>query len=337
MIITDQLLKLIVRQASLVGGMSLQTIQMLLKLWQAYRTWTDYDLTLAQAARSATTVEAGMRAARPRQRAYMKFVYKELGIPFPTDNEIDQGLSVIIPGGVDIYPRGVNPLDVYQRPAEEYRYQLSTGLSDAEARQSAMDRLSTIADTDLTLARREEMRNIFQATPEVTGYRRVIHPEMSQDGTSCGLCVVASTRIYHKAELMPIHDYCNCDVLPIYDGNDPGNQINQDDLNALYQAAGGSNAAGDLLSTKVFFTEHGELGPIIAKNRQGAKQRARAKSPSVTPEESFTKQIGTLSKSVEKLKKRQAAGEDVRLAIQWQSDRINALTRQLAAMKRVRK
>lgn len=335
--ITDQLLKLIVKQASLVGGLSIQTIQMLLKLWQPYRTWTDYDLTLAQAARSATTVEAAMRAARPRQQAYMKFVYRELGLTFPSQREITESLSVTIPGGVDIYPREVNPLDVYQRPAEDYRYQLSTGLSDAEARQSAMERLATIADTDLTLARREEMRNIFQATPEVTGYRRVIHPELSQDGTSCGLCVVASTRVYHKAELLPIHDECNCDVLPITADNDPGNEINLDDLNRLYQAAGDSNTSKDLLSTRVFFTEHGELGPIIAKNRQGAKQRARAKSPKLTPEESFEKQIGTLSKSVEKLKKRQAAGEDVRLAIQWQSDRVNALTRQLAAMKRIRR
>lgn len=335
--ITDQLLKLIMRQASMVGGLSLQTIQMLLKLWQPYRNWTDYDLTLAQAARSATVVEAAMRTARPRQRAYMKFVYKELGLEFPSENEINEGLSIVIPGGVDIYPREVNPLDVYQRPAEDYRYQVSTGVSPREALASALERLSTIADTDLTLARREEMRNIFQATPKVTGYRRVIHPEMSEDGTSCGLCVVASTRVYNKRELMPIHDNCNCDVLPIIGDNDPGNDLNQEDLNAIYQASGDSNRASDLLSTRVFFTEHGELGPIIAKNRQGAKQRARAKSPTLTAEESFEKQISQLSRSVEKLRKRQSEGENITLAIQWQSDRINALTRQLAAMKRVRK
>jgi len=336
--ISDSLLKLIEKQAALVTGLSVQTIAMLTKLWSPYRSWTDYDLTVALAARSATTVDAASKAARQRQRTYLKFLYKELGITMPSNDVIDTdgGLSIVIPGGVELYMReGTTPLDVYQRPAEEYRYFKSTGVSDQEALNKAIERVSVMADTDLTLARRDENRRVFRNTPEVDGYRRVIHPERSQDGMSCGLCVVASQRIYSKQELMPIHDECNCDVLPIIGDNDPGNELNQDDLNALYEAAGG-NSSEELLKTRVSFLEHGELGPIIAGgNRKGSKQRKAAKdTPKLSPEEVIEKQLHTLRKSSEKLAKRAEAGEDVRQSLGWQRDRISILERRLTSIRR---
>lgn len=209
--ISQALLKLIEKQASLVTGLSVQTLTMLNRLWTPYRNWYDYDVTLGQSARSSTIVEAAMKAARQRQRTYMRFVYRELGLTMPKDEAIDTdgGVQITIPGGVELYMReGVTPLDVYQRPAEEFRYFKSTGVSDQEALEKAIDRVTTMADTDLSLTRRDENRRIFRNTPKVTGYRRIIHPERSQDGTSCGLCVVASTRIYTTDQLMPIHDEC---------------------------------------------------------------------------------------------------------------------------------
>lgn len=279
-----------------------------------------------------------MKQTRQRQRFYLKFIYKELGIPWPGDDVIDTdgGLSIEIPGGVELYMRnGVTPLDVYQRPAEEYRYFKSTGVSDQEALEKAITRISTMAGTDLALTRRDESRRVFRNTPNVTGYRRVIHPERSQDGYSCGLCVVASTRIYHTDKLMPIHDECNCDVLPIYDDQDPGNDINYDDLRAIYEAAGG-NDASSLLNTKVSFLEHGELGPIIAGgNRKGSKQRKEAKNVTpLTPAEAVEKQLHSLRKSSAKLADRLGKGEDVKQQLGWQRDRISILERRLASIKR---
>jgi len=331
--ISQNLIKLIERQAALVTGLSVQTVQMLLQLWSPFREWTDHDVVLAMAARSATTVEAGQRAARMRQRAYMKFVYKELKIDYPQS----QGLNVTIPGGVDIYPRGVNPLEVYQRPAEQYRYHASQGATDQVALGEALQRVTVLADTDLTLARREAMRDVYEATPTILGWRRIIHPELSKQGFSCGLCVVAADRVYSRGDLMPIHDECNCDTLPITEDNDPGRELNDDDLETIYDQAGG-NSAGDLLKTKVYFLNHGELGPVISGgSRQGSKQRARAKADQLDPEESFQRQIDMLKKSSAKLLARQSRGEDVRLSINWQRDRIATLERQLAAMKRIRK
>lgn len=335
--ISDNMMKLIEAQARLVGVLGSQVAQMLAAVWRPYRHWTDYDLGISQAARSATIVESAARNTRMRQRAYLKQVYKQMDLPMPTDSIIDLGsLGDSIPGGVDVYlRRGVTPLDVYQRPAEEFRYFKSTGLSDAEALQKAVDRATTMANTDLMLNKRDESRRVFQNTHEVMGYRRIIHPERSQSGMSCGLCVVASQRIYHTNQLMPIHDECNCDVLPITTDNDPGHQLNQDDLQALYNAAGG-NTASDLLNTKVSFLEHGELGPIIAGgNRKGSKQRKAAKDVvDLTPEEAVNKQLHTLTKSSAKLESRLKAGEDVSQSLEWQRDRIFLLQRRLSSIRR---
>lgn len=329
--LTDALIKLIEKQAALTGALSLQTIQMLVGLWSPFRRWTDHDLVLALAARSATTIEAGQHAARMRQKTYMKMVYKELEIEFPKE------IKIVENSDVEHYPRSVNPLEVYQRPAEQYRYHASIGESDTISRQAAMKRLATIADTDLNLARRDAANEVYEATPTIIGWRRIIHPELSKDGASCGLCVVASDRVYSRGDLMPIHDECNCDSLPITKDNDPGKELNDDDLETIYDQAG-SNTAGDLLKTKVYYVNHGELGPIISGgSRQGSKQRQRAKLDQVEPEESLERQIAQLRKSSEKLLKRQANGEDVRLSINWQRDRIQSLTKQLAAMKRIRK
>jgi hypothetical protein len=53
-----------------------------------------------------------------------------------------------------------------------------------------------------------------------------------------------------------------CEVLPVYQGADPGITLNGDDLAALYAAAGG-NTREDLRRINVVLTEHGELGPIL--------------------------------------------------------------------------
>jgi hypothetical protein len=341
--ISQQLLKLIEQNGLLIGRLSIQTIQMLAKLWTPYRNWTDHDLTLAQAARSATTIDVASRSARSRERMFHRFLYKELGLKMPENDVIDSdgGLSVVIQGGVDLYMReGVTPLDVYQRPAEEYRYWVSTGMAENEALAKTIERVSKLADTDLSLSRRDEARRVFRNSGEtIIGYRRIIHPELSETGFSCGLCVVASTRIYHTADLLPIHDLCNCDVLPITRSYDPGKELNDLDLARVYEGANGSTSAKDLLNTKVHFLEHGELGPIISggnRSRQGAKQRAASKArKSISPEESIDAQIHSLTKSSENLIRRQQGGEEnLQQAINWQRDRILNLQRQLATLRR---
>jgi len=60
---------------------------------------------------------------------------------------------------------------------------------------------------------------------------------------------------------------CVCEVLPVYQGADPGLTLNGDDLAAVYEAAGG-NTREQLRRISVVLTEHGELGPILVDGNQ---------------------------------------------------------------------
>ena len=112
----------------------------------------------------------------------------------------------------------------------------------------------------MRLADRTASNGTLQAAG-VTHYRRVIHPELSKGGT-CGMCVVASDRVYKTGTLMPIHANCECTVAPIAGDDDPGHRINAADLRRLYGDAGGTGRAG-LKRTRYRIDEHGELGPVL--------------------------------------------------------------------------
>lgn len=330
--LSAEFMRLVAQQTGMIGALSMQTLQMLLRLWVPFREWYDEDQVNAVAARSATTVETAQSQARRRQEAYLRFIYKEMRVPTPAPMDV----KFEYPGDVDIYPREASALDVWKRPAEQYRYARSEGATETEALQAAVDRIGHNNQMDLALARREASRSMFAATPEVTGYRRIIHPERSESGFSCGLCVVASTRVYQKRDLLPIHNECNCDVLPIIGTQDPGKELNDEDLQAIYEAAG-SNTAGDLLNTKVSFTEHGELGPIIKNDSPGGEGQGARKieKDTRTAIERVQYELDILGKSVTALKRdMDQSGVDLRQAIQWQSDRISELNRKLAALRR---
>lgn len=333
--LSEQFIRLIAQQTGMISALSMQTIQMLLRLWQPFREWYDEDLVIAHAARSATTVESAQAQARRRQEAYLRFVSREMKITPPTM----EAIRLEYPGSIDIYPRDASILDVWKRPAEQYRYAISEGLDEVEALGRAIDRIQHNAHMDLSLARREASRAVFEATPQITGYRRIIHPERSESGFSCGLCVVASTRIYSTDELLPIHNDCNCDVLPIIGTQDPGNTLNLEDLQTIYDAAG-SNNAGDLLNTKVSFTEHGELGPIIANETVKGYEPGKKNRRKITKDERSTLQrtedeLKIIGESLLTLKRRIDQGEDdLRQAAQWQADRISELNRKLGELRR---
>jgi hypothetical protein len=162
--------------------------------------------------------------------------------------------------------RAVDVFAEWERPAEQYRYARSQGADDAQATLVAVERAQHLAVEDLDLAMRETTRRHLAAAEDVTGYRRVIHPELSKSGT-CGLCVAAADRIYHVDDLMPVHSGCQCSSLPIVRGRgDPARIFNGADTTELYRrvlAAAGSTAADKLKNTRIRVSEHGELGPVL--------------------------------------------------------------------------
>ncbi len=170
----------------------------------------------------------------------------------------------------------VEPEAVYERLAVQYRYQRSVGTTEEQAQANVVTRADVMNQMDVALVARSQAQAFFEAH-KITGYRRVIHPELSKGGT-CGLCIAASDRIYRSDRLMPIHDRDCCGVMPIIGGFDAGSSLNNLDLGDLYQnAAGGSDKSGtnvaDLKRTRYRVDDHGELGPVLAPKDSGRPRK----------------------------------------------------------------
>lgn len=190
------------------------------------------------------------------------------------EDDMDSELRDIIAKHEALYR---NPADVYGRLADKYRWeQISRGASHEDALHKVLIRAEAVVDTDIALAVREQESTTAKKLG-VTFYRRVLHPELAESGLSCGLCIVASDRVYSvKKFRRELHDHCHCEMIPIERGKDPALQLNSDDLESLYRAAGtavgresetggGRKQLGALKRVRVGITEHGELGPILVK------------------------------------------------------------------------
>lgn len=158
---------------------------------------------------------------------------------------------------------GVDLRLVHHRPAEAYKKAIATGATHAEALVKAGMRAKGLAFTDLSLQSRNAQQAVLDRAG-ITTFRRVIRPELSKTGT-CGMCIVAADQIYHSGDLMPIHPpSCHCVTMPIIGDQDPGKQLNREDLDQLYADAG-SNKADDLRRTRYQVNQHGEFGPTLTK------------------------------------------------------------------------
>lgn len=256
------------RQADHRHSIIVDLLRLLLGLWANFDRWDDRDIVVGMAARSATIVDAANLRSRMLTRSFQRSVLKEMG----TGRQP-------MPALVNAYPRAnVTATDVYQRPVEQFIWARRNGLNFTDSRAAFEERLTAVATQDVKLADRDEANRILLADPEVDRWRRVIHPELSKSGT-CGLCIVASQRIYTLEDLMPMHGpSCNCTVMGITKGHDPGLKLNDDDLKTIYAAAG-STAAEDLQNTRITINEHGELGPVLVKHGDHFRTAEQAGRP----------------------------------------------------------
>lgn len=163
------------------------------------------------------------------------------------------------------------PDRIFNRAVVTYRYEQSQGADPAKASRATVTRIGDIVDANLMLTQRlAEQQALKQAG--ATYYRRVIHPELSKGGV-CGLCVAASDRVYHVAELKPIHLRCKCGVVPVAPGSDAGYELNRSDFRLLYGEGGKlhglstSTVGAHLKRTRYDIVEHHELGPVLTRVR----------------------------------------------------------------------
>lgn len=222
-------------------------------LAKGFDGWYDHDAITAMTQQIVKVTEAAQRQTASVTEAYLQRVASEVfaGSVRPS--------GLIDPATLR---EGVSHAGAYGRLADQYRFQASTGVNVSLVQQAAVARAAKMARTDMDLAFRAQSRN-FMVKNRVDGYRRIIRPELAKTGT-CGLCIAASDRTYYRGDLLPIHTLCNCNVLPIKNGKDPGRDVNREDLERLYDD-GGSTYAKDLISTKYVINEHGEIGPVLGR------------------------------------------------------------------------
>jgi hypothetical protein len=268
-------------------------IRALLGLWISFDRWEDDDLVRITAAQSLRYVEQALREARRTAHAY------ELG----TLREID-AMPEELPEVEYIYPRSLaDMLEVYERPAKQYRWELVKGKTPLEALESLEHRIEEIVDIDVAAVSRDEQQRVMRSSAKVIGYRRIIHPELSRTGT-CGLCVVAATNFYSIDDLAPLHDRCKCETLSVTTELDPGLRLNRDDLDRIYRDAADSDqstgtSAEELKRIRVEINEHGELGPILTRQGhhfRGPEEVGRPRYSPPTAEENRQKLEGRLEK-----------------------------------------
>ena len=192
----------------------------------------------------------------------------------------------------------------FQRPAKAYRYAQSQG---RDGNTHALDRIDSLVDSNLMLSQRLAQQEVLAKAvdldkpgPKITGYRRVIHPEMSKGGT-CGMCIAASTRIYRVSELLPIHDHCACTVAAVTEDHDPADEMNARDLADLYGKAGG-NTVAHLKRTRYQVDEHGELGPVLVPKKAYRGKGYRKSRAKKSLGDLAKRNIGPLQERLDKLR-----------------------------------
>lgn len=157
---------------------------------------------------------------------------------------------------------GVPPEIEYERPFKEIWYQLSQDKDFAEAVQLGEVRAQAMISTDLQLARTHASRYaLSNAGPEVgiVGYRRVL-----TSGSACSLCQIAATQRYHIADLMPIHNNCNCGIEPITGSRSIGQKIDAKWVDAEPSEASAIPPDFSGLSVR----HNGEIGPVLTVTGQ---------------------------------------------------------------------
>ena len=215
---------------------------------------------------------------------------------------------------------------VYGRVADTVRLQVARGASLDQAVTMGLQRADTMVRWDSGLARREQWRQSLAANPQAIGWRRVIHPELSRDGT-CGLCIAAADRTYSIATLAPLHGRCHCTVAPVTRTADPGGTLNDEDLKRVYESASSTYAA-DLKRVRYDVQQHGELGPVLTDRANDF--RATAHMPKAGPSvadliQRLESETASLERSYRGLLARASAGENVIGPLAYQRDRIEAL------------
>lgn len=173
--------------------------------------------------------------------------------------------EVSIPKALAQLRNGTKAEEVYTRPFKSFWLTLQRGGSIDDALSSGVSRIQELTNTDVErvsdIARVEKFAN----ENRIVGTRRVL-----VGAVNCALCIVASTQLYHKKELKPIHPRCDCSSAPVLSFESGGeNILDQDLLDQIHRDIenkfGTSDRSGRSIDYRKILSvhQHGEIGPML--------------------------------------------------------------------------
>jgi hypothetical protein len=164
--------------------------------------------------------------------------------------------------------RGTPAAEVYSRGFLATRFELSKGKALDAAVNIGASRIYNIARTDMQLSKTNTGLFVRGNNSNITGYSRIL-----SGAENCALCYVASTQRYTLGDLLPIHPGCDCGEMPIYGNTDPGQVIDEANLEATHEAVASrfGRAARDgreIDYRQIMIHQHGEIGPVLTVRGQ---------------------------------------------------------------------
>ncbi|WP_425837304.1 hypothetical protein [Streptomyces fractus] len=229
--------------------------------WTSLGSYRDADVRRFQR-QALPVVLAGERQVANLTASYLEQLYKDVDA---RARRVSLDLDAVTGESL----RGVDPVDVYERPFKEVWTALSRGESLDAAVERGGNRLETLAKTDLQLARTHTVREVADELPKFEYTVRVLQGEYD-----CALCMIASTQRYHKKDLAPIHPGCDCIVKTVTADYDPGQIVDEDRLERIHDlvedALGRSDRGGRAVDYRkiIIARDHGEIGPVLSYRSQ---------------------------------------------------------------------
>jgi hypothetical protein len=209
-------------------------------------------------------------------------------------------------------------------PVESALFDGVTTRRPISATDAALDRAASLARTDVALAARAQAHQFMtKVKPSPTGWRRMIHPELSAGGT-CGLCVAVADRVYQKSDLMPLHDRCHCLPVPVYEGDDHVDTITRADLQRIYSDAGG-NTGALLKGVRYEINQHGELGPVLTKRKDKFRNKRDVRNDQAVDKTATRQALALMEKTLPDLQQRAQSDPGLAGLLTWTEDRITSL------------
>lgn len=234
-----------------------------LRYWNSMGSWRDADIARLLATVTPQVLSGQQRIADLTD-AYLTRVAQQQG--FAVAGRPIRATTETL--------RGVADEVLYARPFATMHDTLSKGGTVTNAVSAGKDRLLSIVDTNMQLAKTHAGRRAMQSG----GVRMTERILTGRE--NCAMCVIASTQRYWATDLQPIHPGCDCGQRP-YKGDPDVQIIHPNRLDAIHTAVenqfgssdrgarliDGNNSISDYLDL-IAVREHSEIGPVLTWREQ---------------------------------------------------------------------